>query len=126
MLCDKIGRIPDDRTVTYARVVAGFWPQKKDPNRVRITVGGNLINYPHKLTTRMADLTTAKVIWNIELSTEDARFMGINIKNCYLGTPLDRYEYTKLPMHCWTLYRKVIAIRMFLIFMSSLLELSMV
>ena len=31
---DKIGRIPEDRTVTYARVVVDFCPQKKDPNRV--------------------------------------------------------------------------------------------
>ena len=69
---DKIGHIPEDRTVTYARVVVDFCPQKKDPNRVRITAGGNLINYPHKLTTRTADLTISKIIWNSVLSTDDA------------------------------------------------------
>ena len=69
---DKIGHIPEDRTVTYAKVVVDVRPQKKDPNRVRITAGGNLINYPHELTTRTADLTTSKIIWNSVLSTEDA------------------------------------------------------
>ena len=29
---------------TYARVVVDFRPQKEDPNRVRITAGGNLIH----------------------------------------------------------------------------------
>ena len=57
-----------------------------------------MINYPHKFNTRMADLTTSKVIWNSVLSTEDARFMGIDIKNFYLGAPLDRYEYMMIPI----------------------------
>ena len=84
------------RTFTYARIVVDFRPQKKDPNRVRMTAGGNLIKYPGELTTRTADLTTSKVVWNSVLSTEDAKFMGLDIKNFYLGTPLDRYEYMKL------------------------------
>ena len=25
--------------------------------------------------------------------------MGLDIKNFYLGTPLDRYEYMKVPLH---------------------------
>ena len=99
MTHEEILNIPKDRVVTYARIVVDFRPQKKDPNRVRLTAGGNLIKYPGELTTRTADLTTSKVIWNSVLSTKDAKFMGIDIKNFYLGTPLDRYEYMKLPMH---------------------------
>jgi hypothetical protein len=49
---DDIKHIPEDRTVTYARVVVDYRPQKADPNRVRITVGGNLITYPGEVTTR--------------------------------------------------------------------------
>ena len=30
------------RTFTYARIVVDFRPQKKDPNRVRMTAGGQL------------------------------------------------------------------------------------
>ena len=78
---DEIKQIPKDRVVTYARIVVDFRPQKKDPNRVRMTAGGNLIKYPGELTTRTADLTTSKVIWNSVLSTKVAKFMGINIKN---------------------------------------------
>ena len=69
---DEIKKIPRDRTVTYARIVVDYHPQKDDPNQVRITVGGNLINYPGELTTRMADLTTAKLHWNSTICTPGA------------------------------------------------------
>ena len=54
MTIEEIKKIPGDRTVTYARIVIDYRPQKNDPNRVRITVGGNLIDYPGELTTRTA------------------------------------------------------------------------
>jgi hypothetical protein len=57
MTKDEIRHLPRDRRVAYARIVVA---QKDDPNRVRITVGGNLIDYPGELTTRTADLTTSK------------------------------------------------------------------
>ena len=92
----EIANIPQDRTVTYARIVVDFRPQKDDPHRVRITAGGNLIDYPHELTTRTADLTTSKILWNSVLSTKDAKFMGIDVKSFYLCTPMERYEYMKM------------------------------
>ena len=95
---DQVPMIPRDRVVTYACIVVDFRPQKKDPNRVRITAGGNLLQYPGELTTRTADLTTSKILWNSILSTEDAKFMGIDVKSFYLCTPLDRFEYTKMPL----------------------------
>jgi hypothetical protein len=49
MTHNEIKRIPSDRTVTYARVVVDFFPQKADPHQIQITAGGNLINYPGKL-----------------------------------------------------------------------------
>jgi hypothetical protein len=90
---NEIPNIPGDRTVTYARIVVDHRPQKPDPNRVRITAGGNLIDYPGKLTTRTADLTSSKIIWNSVLSTRNAKYMCVDIKNFYLCSPLDRYEY---------------------------------
>jgi hypothetical protein len=72
--------------------------QKEDPNRVQITVGGNLINYPFKLTTCTADMVSSKILWNSVISTPDACFAGAYIKNMYLKTPLDRFEYMKMPI----------------------------
>ena len=62
MTHEQIRNIPKDRTVTYAIIVIDYRPQKKDPNRVRITAGGNLIDYPYELTTRTADLPTSKIL----------------------------------------------------------------
>jgi hypothetical protein len=94
----EICTIPQDRTVTYARIVIDHRPQKEDPNRVRITVGGNLIKYPFELTTRTANMVSSKTLWNSVISTKDARFASANIKNMYLKTPLDWYEYMKMPI----------------------------
>eukprot|EP00804_Cyclotella_cryptica_P029536 CCRYP_020583-RA/>CCRYP_020583-RA protein AED:0.35 eAED:0.26 QI:0/-1/0/1/-1/1/1/0/1386 len=96
---EAIAAIPKGRTVTYGRIVIDFRPQKADPNRVRITAGGNLIkDYPGEITTRTADITTSKILWNSILSTKGAKFMGIDIKSFYLTAPLDRYEYMKMPI----------------------------
>jgi hypothetical protein len=99
--------IPADRTITYAWwVVVDFRPQKADPHRIRITAGGNLINYPGELTTRTADLTTSKLMWNSVLSTKGAKYMCLDIKNFYLTAPLDRYEYMKMPLSLFPSWTK--------------------
>ena len=90
--------IPNDRLVTYANIVVDYGPQKEDPNRVRITDGGNLIVYPGELTTRTADITTSKILWNSVLSTKNAKYMCLDIKNFYLCAPMNRFEYTKMPI----------------------------
>jgi len=82
--------------VTYARIVVDYRPQKADPNQVRITVGGNLNDYSYELTTRTADLTTSKVMWNIVISTPGAKHIRADMKNIYLETPLNRYEYMRI------------------------------
>ena len=62
-------------------------------------MGGNLIDYPYKLTTRTADLTTSKVMWNSVIITPGAHYMCADVKNFYLCTPLDRYEYMRMPIN---------------------------
>ncbi len=98
MTHDHIRHIPTNHTITYARVVVDFCPQKTDPHRVWIMAGGNLINYPGELTTNSADLTTSKLMWNSVLSTEGAKYMCLDIKIFYLTAPLDRFEHMKMPI----------------------------
>jgi hypothetical protein len=97
MLPSDIPNIPKDRVITYAKVVVNHRPQKADPNRIQITASGNLINYPGKLTTRTADITTAKLLWYSVLSTPGAKYMCLDVKNFYLSTPLDRFKYMQIP-----------------------------
>jgi hypothetical protein len=93
----EIPNIPKVRIVTYARVVVNHRPQKTDPNRIRITASGNLINYSGKLMTQTADITTLKLHWNSVLGTPGAKYMYLDIKNFYLLAPLDRYKYMRIP-----------------------------
>ena len=65
---------------------------------MRITAGGNLIKYPGELTTRTADLTTTKIVWNSVKKTEGAKYKCLDVSNFYLETPMNRYEYTKMPL----------------------------
>ena len=95
---EEIKNIPKDCVVTYARIMVDYHPQKSDPNRVRLTVGGNFIVYPGELTTNTADLITTKILLNSVISTLLEKFMTIDIKNMYLQTPLDRYEYMCIPV----------------------------
>jgi hypothetical protein len=64
MTHNEVKRIPKNQTVMYARVVVNFHPQKADPHCIQITAGGNLINCPGELSTRMVDLTSSKLMWN--------------------------------------------------------------
>lgn len=89
-------QVPRGRTVTYGRFVCLVRPQKAEPNRTRLTVGGDRVHYPGPVTTSTADLTTCKIHFNSVISTPNARFTGVDIKNFYLNTPLDRPEYMRI------------------------------
>lgn len=91
--------IPNGRKATYLRVVSAVRPEKANPYRVRWTVGGDKVEYPFDVSTKTADLTTAKLLVNSVVSTPNARFLTANLKDFYLGTrPMSRYEYMHVPI----------------------------
>ncbi len=84
------------KDITYGRIVVNYRPQKTEKERTRLTVGGNLIDYPWDVTTPTADLTTAKLLFNSVISTPGARFLTMDIKDFYLNTPMERPEFMRL------------------------------
>ena len=80
----EVTRVPREKTVSYARIVVDVRPQKPDPNRVWLTIGGNLLNVPGDLSTPAADMVMIKILWNSVLSTDGAKFATIDIKDMYL------------------------------------------
>jgi hypothetical protein len=92
----KLTNIPTDRKITYGKIVCDYKPQKKEKERVRLTVGGDRLDYSGDVATSTSDITTFKIIINRTLSTEDATMIMMDIKNYYLGTPLPRFEYMKM------------------------------
>ena len=90
--------VPPDRKVTYGRIVCELRPMKKEVERTRLTVGGNLLEYPDNLRTETADILTFKLLINSTISTPGARFICLDVKNFYLNTPMKRPEYMRLPI----------------------------
>jgi hypothetical protein len=94
----KKENVPADRIPTYGRIVVSVRPQKTEPYRTRLTVGGDSISYPFEVSTPTADLTTAKLLFNSVVSTPNAKFLVTDIKDFYLNTTMERYEYMRLPI----------------------------
>jgi hypothetical protein len=94
----ELKNIPNDRNITYGKIVCDDKSHKKEKERVRLTVGGDRLDYSGDVATSTADITTFKILINSTLSTEYATMMMMDIKNYYLGTPLPMFEYTKMPL----------------------------
>ena len=90
--------LENKKKFTYGNPLVDYRPQKDDPHRIRITAGGNLITYESSPSVRTADLDTAKLHWNSVISTPNARYMCLDIKNFYLTAKLDYYKYMKMPL----------------------------
>jgi hypothetical protein len=53
-------------------------------------MGGNLVNYPDDCGTPIANMLAVKLLLNSVVSTENTKFMTINLKDFYLMTPMLR------------------------------------
>jgi hypothetical protein len=90
--------IPKNRKITYGKLVCNFKPNKNENHGVRLTVGGDRLDYSGDTATSTTDITTFKILINSTLSTQEAKMMMMDITNNYLGTTLLTYEYMRLPM----------------------------
>ncbi len=59
---------------------------------------GDRVHYPGDAGTPTADLLTVKLLLNRIISTPNAKFMTLDIKDFYLNTPMARYEYMRLQL----------------------------
>jgi hypothetical protein len=85
--------IPKGQKVTYGSFLVDIKDHKEEKERTRLTVGGDQIEYTGHKSTRTSGLTTAKIFINSVISTPNAKFLVIDIKNFYVNTPLGRFEY---------------------------------
>jgi hypothetical protein len=56
------------------------------------------VHYPGDAGTPTANLLTIKLLLNSIISTSNAKFMTMDIKDFYLNTPMARYEYMRLQL----------------------------
>ena len=92
-------KVPKNKRVTYGRIVCAIRPQKTESHRVRLTAGGNLIEYPGITSTPTSSIKTIKMHWNSVISTPTSRYCTIDIKDFYLNSKLKEYEYMRLPVN---------------------------
>ena len=62
-------------------------------------VGGDRIKYAGKVATKTASLNTCKILFNSIISTDNVQFLGLDTKSFYLNTPMEEFEYMRLPMN---------------------------
>ena len=67
------------KEVNYTKVVCKVCPQKDDPNRTQITIGGNIIIYPGDLSTPTASLELTMIIINSVISCHGAKFAFFDV-----------------------------------------------
>ena len=94
----KKEQVPNNKRATYVRTVVDVRPEKDNPNRVRMTAGGNILDYYGETSTETASIETAKILINSVLSTKNAKFMSIDISNFYIQTDLEHYQYIRFPI----------------------------
>jgi hypothetical protein len=96
----KYDKIPLDRrqNITYGKTVVTYWPEKDDPNQMRLTVGSNQIVCPFDVSTPMVEMMTVKMHLNSVISTKGAHYCTIDLKDFYLNTPMERPEYMQLKL----------------------------
>ena len=79
-------------------------------------MGGNRIKYNGTVTTETADMTLVKLLLNSIVSTPNAKFMTMDLKDFYLGTLMKGPELMRVPVHMipeeimklYNLYDKVV------------------
>ena len=82
----------------YVRVLVSYRTEEKDPNRTRLTVGGDIVHYTEDCRTPTVDLLKVKLLLNSVISTPGSRYMTLEIKDFYLNTPMKQSDYMRLKL----------------------------
>ena len=91
--------MPDGKQATYARYVVDYRPEKDEPWRLRITCGGDKLEYTGDTTTHSASMETIKCQLNSIISTHGAKCATGDISNMYLGSDLPEAEYVRFRLN---------------------------
>ena len=91
--------MPTGKQATYARYVVDYRPEKDEPWRLRITCGGDKLDYYGDTTTHSATMETIKCQLNNIISTKGAKCATADISNMYLGSDLPEAEYVRFRLN---------------------------
>ena len=90
--------IPSDIQITYADFICGYRPHKSEPYRIRLTVGGDLLDCLDDTSSPAESLLETKVLLKSTILDAHlgARFMTMDLKDFFLATSMARTEYMRI------------------------------
>ena len=91
-------KIPEHKKVTYGRLVVDIRPSKDEKYRVRITVGGDKLDFCGYASSVAASIATVKLLLNSMVYTKDAKFTTAYIKDFFYAYFLPDPEYMKMKL----------------------------
>ena len=79
-------------------ILCDYRPLKSEPHRVRLTMGGNILEYPYDASSTAASLFESKMIFECTISDarRGARFMSCDLKYFFLDNLMSRAEYMRI------------------------------
>ena len=89
-------QVPRNKKVSYPRFCCDIRSQKEETHRVRITVGGDKLDYSGNTETEVASLETTKIHASSTISTPGARQAFADIGNFYTNSRLREPEFMKV------------------------------
>ena len=82
-------------------MVCNYRPLKEEKYQVQLTIGGDKLDYDNETASPTANLLDTKILINSTISDakKNARFMTIDIKDCFLMSPLPPGEREYMRIH---------------------------
>ena len=82
----------------YAKIVCNVRTQKEETNQTRLIFGGSNTTTEIDCVTPTANLPTVKLLINSIISTPGAKVLGLDLKDFYLNTPMNRPEFIRMKL----------------------------
>ena len=85
--------IPLTSDITHGSMVRDHRPLKKEKHRCQLDVGGDRLTYDNETAAPVANLLEAKLILNSIISTRNAKFLTVDIKDFFLSSKMKKPEF---------------------------------
>ena len=97
-------QIPTNAKITYANFVCDIRQHEKETHRIRLTVGGDRLDYHADPSAPAVGLLDTKIHINSTISDakRGARYCVADIENYYLNNVLPHYQYMRIHIKYFT------------------------
>ena len=90
--------VPPNKKVTYANMVCDVRPLKAESHRVRLTVGGDRLDYHGDASSPATSNVKTKILLNSTISDakNGARFISADLSDFFLESTMPTPEYMRI------------------------------